>query len=266
VSWVYKGSTAEWLTLRIPQTNHKRTITCTPNHEIYTPEGKKLAKDLRPGDKVYIKSDLISEEQNQLILGTLLGDSSLLLDKHSFSNPRLSIPHSIKQKEYLMWKAKELANLDPVIETHRTSGFGSQMLCVRTKASPSLRRYYSLRYPKSHAYRSMDELTLRGLAVWCMDDGSLANNPFQRPRFKIHANRYPKSTVERMAKSLTNKFGYQVNPRNYGKGFVLQFDTDSTETLIEDLAPYFHPSLSYKLNLKPKEVGEKLRFPVKRGE
>jgi len=266
INWVYKGSTADWMALKVPQTSRRKGITCTPNHEIYTPDGKKFADQLRKGDRVHIKSDLITEEQDQVILGTLLGDSSLFLDKRYLGSPRLVIPHSTKQKDYVEWEAQKLTNLGAVIETHRTSGFGSKMLYARTKTTPSLWRYYRLRYPKSQAHKIVDNLTHRGLAIWCMDDGTLCKSKRQRPRFRISTNRYPLETVQRMAKTLANNFGYNVTAWNGAKGPELFFNVDSTEQMMADLAPYFHPSLSYKLNLEPSQVGEKLDFQVKFGE
>ena len=51
----------------------------------------------------------LTKRQKDILIGTVLGDA--YLQKTGQKNARLRLEHGGKQKEYIMWKAKELGNL-----------------------------------------------------------------------------------------------------------------------------------------------------------
>jgi hypothetical protein len=53
----------------------------------------------------------LTEKQEQIILGTLLGDSHIRIPKPRGKTPRLQIWHSINQENYVQYKYNELSNL-----------------------------------------------------------------------------------------------------------------------------------------------------------
>ena len=50
----------------------------------------------------------ISSREKEIILGTILGDGHLRFLK---SDARLEVGHSYKQKDYVLWKHKELSSI-----------------------------------------------------------------------------------------------------------------------------------------------------------
>ena len=52
----------------------------------------------------------ISNRCREIVLGSLLGDGSLRMRK-KYNNARLEIRHSVIQKDYFFWKAKELKEI-----------------------------------------------------------------------------------------------------------------------------------------------------------
>lgn len=115
-------------------------------------------------------------EQQELILGTLLGDGCLLLN--SSANAHLQCAHGVKQRAYLEFKHRLLApfsrpinvcrRYDPrygrTYETHR----------FHTVCHPWLTQLRRLLYPagaKVLPDAALNMLTPQALAFWFMDDG-----------------------------------------------------------------------------------------------
>ena len=66
----------------------------------------------------------LTDEQKQLILGTLLGDGAI---EKRWKNPRLRIDHASAQKEYVFWKyniLQDIATREPhmLYEKDKRSG------------------------------------------------------------------------------------------------------------------------------------------------
>src|SRR4051794_6529915 len=81
VDYYNNGETDEWLRLEVeaPGGSGRRKFACTPNHVIFTPDGEKQAWEIDEGGEVLVavKHYALSDDQRQLILGSLLGDGSL---------------------------------------------------------------------------------------------------------------------------------------------------------------------------------------------
>jgi len=75
-----------------------------------------------------------TEEQSQIICGTLLGDSSISWDYRDkyLRQSQLRCSHGLKQKDYLFWKYEKLKNLcfskqdNDKLVTHLRKSFGIQ--------------------------------------------------------------------------------------------------------------------------------------------
>jgi hypothetical protein len=63
----------------------------------------------------------LSEVQHQIIIGTLLGDGAMRCK----TNALLEINHSAKQRAYVDWKYRQLADL--VRKHHRKNGKGTRV-------------------------------------------------------------------------------------------------------------------------------------------
>lgn len=120
----------------------------------------------------------LSDRCKEIILGTLLGDGSLRIEK-PYLNARLSFRHSIKYREYFFWKVKELK------EISSSKCWWEQKdgkLRYQSLALEGLTEIFKLthRQGKLEIRRKwLNLMTPLSLAVWWMDDGSLIKNSRQ---------------------------------------------------------------------------------------
>jgi phage recombination protein Bet len=172
VNWWRNGPTAEWVRIWAPSgIRGDKPLRLTPNHPIWTPTGWYPAGDLKPGDLVAVASPVLSPEQEQVILGSLLGDGSLGGRKRVSSLPLFTEAHGAAQRDYLEWKAAALASLKVTRWTRMQSdGTGGQHETewMRTRAVPAL--YWFRDMKPADMLAALDDL---GLAVWFMDDGQV---------------------------------------------------------------------------------------------
>jgi recombination protein RecA len=100
-------------------------------------------------------------------------------------------------------------------------------------------------------------LTPLSLAIWYMDDahfalrskGVQARTAGGSGRIEICVEAMDQETRERLHAYLRDNWGISANLRNAGKAgkAVLVFDRTSTDRFQDLIAPYIHPSMSYKL-------------------
>ncbi len=111
----------------------------------------------------------------EIILGSLLGDGSLMIHKH-YRNARYSFRHSVKQKEYFFWKVKELKEISSknCFWKQKDGKFRYQSLALE-----SLTELYHLTHRRGKFFINQEwlkKLTPLSLATWWLDDGSLVTN------------------------------------------------------------------------------------------
>lgn len=131
-------------------------------------------------NKLY-KELSLSDREKSIILGSLLGDGSLKIHK-GYANARFSFRHSIAQKEYFLWKARELAAIgsDKCVFLQKADGWAKlEKLRFQSRALPVLTELYRLTH-EQHQFaisRSwLNQLTPLSLAIWWCDDGSIISN------------------------------------------------------------------------------------------
>lgn len=121
----------------------------------------------------------LNSELVGLIVGTVLGDSSLALDERS-GNGYFSVQHGEAQKEYVEYKHRKLSSLVimPVRETILTGwGKGKKAYNFSTVWHPDLGKLHPYLYSKKLGRKfitkeALSLLTYEGLAWWFFDDGS----------------------------------------------------------------------------------------------
>jgi len=132
-----------------------------------------------------LRSAQISKLHRSVILGSILGDGSLIKQSKS-KNARLQIGHCTKQLNYLKWK-KELLNpfSTKIIEAEKPGpkiiqgkqSYSSGYFLCNTIAHPDITKYYYEWYvdgKKSVNTKIIEELDLLALAIWLSDDGSFS--------------------------------------------------------------------------------------------
>lgn len=125
----------------------------------------------------------LSKSVQDIALGSLLGDGCISIN-HRYKNARFSFRHSIKQKDYFLWKVEKLTSISSRrkswIQNTVKNEFGiGKKLRFQSRALPTLSKIYSLVTNKGikkvnkHWLKALSPLSI---AIWWMDDGSLISN------------------------------------------------------------------------------------------
>lgn len=237
--------------------NRNKYITCTDNHEFYTPTGWKQAKDLKQGDIVYHFTEPFPYEIKQLILGSLLGDASINANDKDGGYRCVHFTQSDKQIAYFNYK-KNLLGKYALGERTRTSGYGSLMHDMHTTTNLELNKFlneHCMKNGKKFVTQEWcNELDPMGLAFWYMDDGSIANRDNDKLGCRIHisTNGFSLQENETLANMLRDRFGIEAtigNKETY-KGYTLILDVKNTKRFCSLIAPYVCDSMKYKLPKK----------------
>jgi recombination protein RecA len=247
VNYFKNGQTDEWLHFEVAAAggSGKRKFTCTGNHLIFTPQGERPAADIAEGDEVLVavKHYTLSADQEQLILGGVLGDGSLR--QVSDHNVSFRIGHGPAQEEYLRWKHEFLAPFVRAIAP-TGAGMGFDTIPMRQLA-PLHAAVYAGGGGKSAVTEDVvATLDARAIAVWYADDGTFSGT----------YARWGHGKAEICAKSLSYEHRELLARRceelGMGRPTVtdrgLLFSGDRTQALHERIAPYVHPSMAYKLH------------------
>lgn len=157
---------------------------------------------MRQNEKNYAP---LSDRARAIILGTLLGDGSLKV-QNKYSNANLQIRHSETQKEYLLWKAKELQEIagDKSVNVQKADGYSkNRKWRFFSRRLPSLTELHRLTHRKNKLRirrKWLNQMTPLSLAVWWCDDGSLIGYGGRKGVFCTDG--FEKKSVETLARYL----------------------------------------------------------------
>jgi recombination protein RecA len=245
VKWFRNGATDEWLYFEAAAGggSGRRKFTCTANHLIFTPDGERRAGQLQVGDQILVaaKHYDLSEDQRQLILGSLLGDGSLRYA--SEQNVSFRVGHGERQLAYCHWKREMLAPFANKIGK-TGSGFGFDTIPMRQLAELHAQAYGPQGRQVSDAI--LAALDARAVAIWYGDDGTFSGS-YERWG-------HGKAEIGCVSLSLDDKERLAVRLEELGMGRPtvrarsLLFSGERARALHEHIAPYLHPSLDYKLH------------------
>ncbi|HRY14445.1 MAG TPA: recombinase RecA [Candidatus Competibacteraceae bacterium] len=245
VKWFRNGATDEWLYFEAAAGggSGRRKFTCTANHLIFTPNGERRAGQLQIGDEVLVaaKHYALSEDQRQLILGSLLGDGSLRYA--SEQNVSFRVGHGEQQRSYCQWKWEILAPFaNKIGKTGK--GFGFDTLPMRQLAELYKQAYGPEGRQISEAM--LAALDARAVAVWYGDDGTFSGSYecWGHGKAEIGCVSLSMADKERLATRLEELGMGRPTVREHS----LLFSGERTRALHEKIAPYLHPSLDYKLH------------------
>lgn len=126
-----------------------------------------------------------THDQEQIILGSLLGDGTLGNPRRtgSFINSHLRVTHTVKQSKYIHWKRDMLLPFSyPVhsvqVKENRGKHWGHSTRevlyfnCASHEYFTSLRKTWYPQDKKVFSLENVIHLDWLGLAVWYMDDGT----------------------------------------------------------------------------------------------
>lgn len=170
--------------LRRVSFRYSGNVRVTGSHEFHTPSGKTPVYKLRVGSPVFHYTTKIpSEAQWQVLLGSLLGDSSIANPNRNLSG--MSFGHCEKQRDLLSFKHGVLSSLGvSEINWGVNGGYpkkdGTEKLHGRftLDGNPSLSQFIDTAGIRREGKKRvttewLDRIGPLGMAVWYADDGCL---------------------------------------------------------------------------------------------
>lgn len=188
------------------------------------------------------RSIRLTDLQRSIIVGTLLGDGSLI-ETFSKNNLRLQIDHCAAQKSYVFWKYEALK---PLVLTPPTFQKKNRSWKFRTISHPELTRLGRLFYRERQKIVPKEIASLLGpigLAVWFMDDGALHTSGYL-----INTQCFTESECELLKDALKHSFRIEhITMHRDHRGRRLYIQAASKGRFRKIIEPFPLPDLMYKL-------------------
>jgi recombination protein RecA len=220
--------------------NGRSGFKCQPSQKLFTFNGERTAISLDVGDTVLrVEKAFYSELQHQILLGGLMGDSSLRFEKSPRGHMRFA--HGRKQAEYMKYKASLLGlevkcqnNGVTYADTERSEEFSRYRGVQKFKAILHLPEEY------------IDQLTSLSIAIWYMDDGTYARvKKYGAGKCSIAAKMLPSKELSLIADKI-DRLGMGNAKMVEGKG--LFFYGENSRLFQEGVSPYVPECMSYKIS------------------
>lgn len=191
-----------------------------------------------------------------ILIGLILGDG------HITPRGDLNITHSIKQKEYIDYKAKlleELLSCKKINLYHRLDDKHNEFTLHKMhKYFKILRKWIYKNNVKTFSKKILDLLTPEAIALWWMDDGSHGIDKHKETgKIRAHSfHLYTYTTLEE-TENIINMFRekfdinfYKIKHTSKNTGitsYYLKCRTKEGRKLSNLIRPYIIPSLQYKI-------------------
>lgn len=200
---------------------------------------------------------IMIERERNIVIGCVLGDG--FLQSTGRHNARLRLEHSIKQKEYLEWKWRELARYmqdrpKRLVRWNPVWKKRYEYLRCQSHSSPQFGKLRELFY-RDQTRQVPDEIAklLRSplsLAVWFMDDGYY----YTRDRVAyIYLPKLSADDIRRLCQALNDDFDLHPKVERKKTGALnLKFSAAETKKLIKIIAPHIIKSMRYKIGEEPR--------------
>lgn len=182
--------------------------------------------------------------QKQLIYGSLLGDGSIVRGKED-RNCRFSEAHSVKQKDYLLFKHRQLEPFSgKLIEYPRKDG--GRDVKFSTKAHPCFNKLRMMFYDKGGKkiikLGTLKQITHPiALAMWLGDDGSK-----EKDSYRIATAAYSVQEIKTLIRWLKDFFNINGYLHKHGKYWYLSIREDRMK-FTKLIKSYLPKGLDYKL-------------------
>lgn len=228
-------------------------IRITSNHKIFDGEKYKCAKEFKVNDTIIAAENCLNSIQKQVILGSLLGDSSISYNGPNSAN--IQGVHKEDHKEYVELKRHILGDLSSKTDHTKISGYGSNMISYDSISNNEFFRIRQEWYPNKikKVPINLDWLTPLAFAFWYMDDGSLCHNHNQNDRINLATNAFSHEECERLCVRLKTIFPGISTTIYQSKGWNIRINYNdglAIHNLWNLIKDYFPICMQYKL---PKE-------------
>jgi hypothetical protein len=181
----------------------------------------------------------LTEAQEALIIGCLLGDGAMRCKTHAL----LEINHAVDQRAYVEWKYQQLQGLVATPPKTRRSGWERTACRFTTRSLPQLTPLYQRFY--SNGAKSVPEgLVLKPLsvAVWLMDDGAKSHRAVY-----FNTQKLDRTSQGRLIEMLRAQHSIVARPNRDKQYWRLRIAVDSVERLGQLVRPHLLSMFSYKL-------------------
>lgn len=235
------------------------SIIVTEDHPVLTTEGWCAAMDLNTGDKVYTNEVLFNKKQRAFLLGTLLGDATIVKRNKGYTRASLKVSQCKKQEEWVKLKHKCVRDVANKICEYSNNVPRQPSIVFTTSSNLYLSELHRLCYNEDSVkriprelvkdYLYDDEIVGIFLASLFMDDGCITDN-----LIRIATHSFTKEDVDWFSTELSSlgytcyTYGCDVGYKTYPE---LRFRSAGTLKLAKLLSPYIINTMRYKL---PKEV------------
>ena len=202
--------------------------------------------------KSFAESIKLTDEQRDILVGTLLGDGHLETQNKGRTF-RLKVEHSINQQDYVDWlysKFKNLVLTKAQVKEQQVKGKLYQKYWFSTVSNGAMRFYGQLFYQngKKVVPKLIAKLvTPLSIAVWFMDDGSL-KSVHHRARI-INTQGFDVQDLQRLQDVLLKKFNITTTLREQREGKQLYIPSTEVDKFITLIKPFIIPSMEYKIKV-----------------
>jgi ubiquinol-cytochrome c reductase cytochrome b subunit len=205
-----------------------------------------------------LKNDIIAEKIRDILIGSLLGDSSGEMIKAA-KNPCFAFKQWVKHIDYILyiyfillyWGYVQPFAFPKVKWTKDSKGNKHKYVRFRMITSPNLLEIYNLFYKVNNGKRRKKVpnnidlyLTPRALAFWIMDDGSKEEHGIL-----LHTNSFTYEEILLLVKVLKNKYNIDSWPRKKYDKYIIYISSKSVSLVVKLVKMYMHPKFYYKLGI-----------------
>ena len=201
---------------------------------------------------------MLSNTQNQILYGAVLGDSHVEIGQSLRRKARVRFDHVAQQRDYIEWKNRALAPYTtPVREVKlfdKRTGKYYKKVRFDTLTLPIFNKFRKVFYvgntkivPSNISRYLTSPLAL---AVWYLDDGGKKTDC---KAYRLHTNCYSLPEVELLKETLEKNFGISSAIHKQGKGLLLYIGAKNGQAnrfceLVKPLVSSRIPSMLHKFH------------------
>jgi len=188
----------------------------------------------------------LNQVQISVLVGSLLGDGTLRKALGKL-NALFEVNHTVKQKDYVDWKYKQL-KLFVLTSPKARKGNGSRIAYrFTTQSLPVFTQLYDRFYQNKRKIIPSDlQLDPLALAVWFMDDGSKS-----RSSFYLNTQQFFLEDQYKLLKLLKEQFNFMASLNKDKIYYRIRINTESSKRFKEIIQPFILSSMKYKLGDDP---------------
>jgi len=203
---------------------------------------RKIGHPETPRDKIRLQDP--TEEQKQLVIGSMLGDGSIR------PSGTFVMAQGWKQREYLTWKVNLMSPyMYPVKQSERFDERINKTSISCFSYSQTHPYFMEMRqkfYPQGKKiFPELAQLSPFTLAIWYMDDGTL-NRPAKS--LVLCTQSFTEEHNKQIQEMLLNQYNLAaVVHREKGGNYFLSMGRAASSDFFNLVEPYMHPSMLYKI-------------------